>query len=89
MMFDPISRFGMRMPFRIDLVEHQHLRFRLVMNPLFAWLVEMDVAQAVLADDDLFVLVGDFALARIHDDGPVVAAVEFLLADSRLRAGSR
>ena len=42
---------------RIDFVEHQHLGLRLVVNPLLALLVQMDVAQAVFVDQHLLVLV--------------------------------
>ena len=57
-----------------DFVQGQHLRLWHVVNPLLTLLVQMNVAQAVFREN-LFVLVCDLALVRVHHDSPVVAAV--------------
>ena len=66
--------------FGIDLVERQHLRFGLVVNPFLAFLVKVDIAQAVFVHDDLFVFIGDLAAPGADHNGPVVAAVKLVFA---------
>ncbi len=65
--------------FGIDAVKYQHFRLRLVVNPLLAFFVQMDIAQAVLFQN-LLVFVGHLAASGVDDDGAVVAAVELLFA---------
>ena len=67
--------FGDADAFGEDFIQSQHLGLGFEENPLLAGLIQMDVAQAVFAYQNLLVLVGDLTALGIYHDGAVVTAV--------------
>ncbi len=63
----------------IDLVQHEHGRLGLVMDPFDLGLVQVHVSQIVLVHNQ-FVLVVELSLVGIHHYGPVVSGDQVLVA---------